>query len=124
MSAAAPRPRAPPSPSLGGTLSLWLGLQGLGGARAVAAAVVAVNAWTLEARQADLLQVKSAIVRQELARPAPAGAAHDLQQHLAAFLAGHEAMSLSVRTVAGDLLFDSITAAVSTPVEFSSDWPE
>jgi two-component system, OmpR family, heavy metal sensor histidine kinase CusS len=114
VSAAAPRPRAPPSPSLGGTLSLWLGLQGLVGALAVAAAVVAVNAWTLEARQADLLQVKSAIVRQELARPAPAGAAHDLQQHLAAFLAGHEAMSLSVRTVAGDLLFDSITAAAAS----------
>jgi len=113
------RPARPPaaarSPSLGRRLSLWLGLQGLAGALAVAAAVVAVNAWTLDARQTDLLKVKSAVVRQELARPAPAGAAHDLQQHLAGFLAGHEAMSLSVRAATGELLFDSMAGAVSPP---------
>jgi len=99
------------SSSLSRRLSLWLGLQGLAGAFLVAVAVVAVNARTLEARQTDLLNVKSAIVRQEFARPAPTGATHDLRQHLGGFLAGHEAMSLSVRTEAGELLFDSLAGA-------------
>lgn len=114
MSTPAPSPGAAAAPSLGGRLSLWLGLQGLAGALLVAAAVYAVNAWTLEARQRDLLEVKSGIVRQELARPAPAGATHDLRQHLGSFLAGHEAMSLSVRTVTGEPLFDSRAATVAS----------
>jgi two-component system heavy metal sensor histidine kinase CusS len=103
---------APPSsvPSLGRRLSRWLALQGLVAALAVSAVVYAVNAWVLDSRQHDELQLKQDVVRHALAETAVSADTADLQHKLNDFLAGHQDMTLSVQTTTGQLIYKSAPA--------------
>ncbi len=104
------------TPSLGRRLSLWLAAQGLLGAMLVSGTVYAVNAWTLQSRQQELLKTKSGVVSHELAESAASASLAELRHRLTGFLAGHEDMQLTVSTEGGRILFESDPATPSTGV--------
>ena len=105
--------KGPTGQSLGRRLSLWLALQGLAGALIVSSIVYAISGWTFRLRQQELLELKSHVVRGELANSSTTADAQSLRHRLEGFLAGHEAMSLSVRTSSGALLFGTSASATS-----------
>ncbi|MDP3083134.1 MAG: heavy metal sensor histidine kinase [Rubrivivax sp.] len=118
------------APSLGRRLWLWLAAQGLLGAMLVSGSVYAVNAWTLQSRQHELLKIKSGVVSHELAESAASASLAELRHRLTGFLAGHEDMLLSVSTEDGRMLFDSdpVTPATGArrrlkTVAWQDTWP-
>jgi two-component system heavy metal sensor histidine kinase CusS len=94
--------------SLGGRLSVWLALQGLFSAVAVSVAVFAVNAWVLQSRQHEELDLKQLVVRHALVETGAQANRAELKHRLDDFLAGHEDMSVSVASSSGDALYPEI----------------
>ena len=99
--------------SLGMRLSRWLALQGLIAALAVSGTVYAVNLWVLQSRQHEELALKSAVVRHALAETAGSSTTEELQHKLKDFLAGHEDMTLSIKSSDGAVLFDALQRPTS-----------
>ena len=94
-------------PSLGRQLSKWLALQGLLAALVVSAVVYAVNAWVLNSRQHDELELKQDVVRHALAETAASADIPELKHKLDDFLAGHLDMTLSIQTQSGQVIYKS-----------------
>ena len=99
--------------SLGTRLSRWLALQGLIAALAVSGTVYAVILWVLQSRQHEELALKSAVVRHALAETAGSSTTEELQHKLKDFLAGHEDMTLSIKSSDGAVLFDALQRPTS-----------
>ncbi|MBL8346334.1 MAG: heavy metal sensor histidine kinase [Rubrivivax sp.] len=93
------------APSVGRRLSTWLALQGLLVALLVSTTVIAVSYWVLQSRQKEELQVKTDVIRHALSETAEAADLTELRHKLDDFLVGHEDMALTVRTLAGQVLF-------------------
>lgn len=94
--------------SLRGRLSRWLALQAAVGLGLVCVAVYIVIAWTLAARQDDILRQKQASVQHLLAE---GRGAHDLAgvRHLLNdFLAGHDELSLRLQDADGRLIYETL----------------
>jgi len=94
-------------------LSRWLALQGLIAALAVSGTVYAVTLWVLQSRQHEELALKSAVVRHALAETAGSSTTEELQHKLKDFLAGHEDMTLSIKSSDGAVLFDALQRPTS-----------
>jgi two-component system heavy metal sensor histidine kinase CusS len=82
-----------------------LAFQGLLVALLVSTTVIAVNSWVLQSRQREELQLKRDAIRHALSETAEAADVTELRHRLDDFLAGHEDMALTVRTLTGQVLF-------------------
>lgn len=71
----------------------------------VSTTVIAVNSWVLQSRQREELQLKRDVIRHALSETAEAADLSELRHKLDDFLAGHEDMAVTVRTLTGQVLF-------------------
>lgn len=94
--------------SLRGRLSRWLALQAMAGLGLVCVAVYIVIAWTLAARQDDVLRQKQAAVQHLLAERRDAHDMDGVRHLLNDFLAGHDELSLRLTDAGGGLIYETL----------------